>query len=125
MISCLAVLKCALSHNGDRIFVTDRGNNKLLTLAKDGAVLFTFSDPDMQVSWNVHVSAAGHILVCGYESRTVIQVDSRGRRKIATLARDEDGLPSASNKKCMIYVSYKYLVGIKLNLKYKTPHDFN
>ncbi|KAH3776064.1 hypothetical protein DPMN_177477 [Dreissena polymorpha] len=68
MISCLAVLKCALGHNGDRIFVTDRGNNKLLTLAKDGDVLFTFSDPDMQVSWNVHVSAAGHILVCGYES---------------------------------------------------------
>ncbi|XP_052258861.1 uncharacterized protein LOC127863388 [Dreissena polymorpha] len=111
-----SVLKCALSHNGDRIFVTDRGNNKLLTLAKDGDVLFTFSDPDMQVPWNVHVSAAGHILVCGYESRTVIQVDSRGRRKIATLARDEDGL---IEPKSVFYNTYtnSVIVGQSNNLK--------
>ena len=116
MIYCLAVLKCALSHNGDRIFVTDRGNNKLLTLAKDGDVLFTFSDPDMQVPWNVHVSAAGHILDCGYESRTVIQVDSRGRRKIATLARDEDGL---IEPKSVFYNTYtnSVIVGQSNNLK--------
>ncbi|KAH3701691.1 hypothetical protein DPMN_076683 [Dreissena polymorpha] len=41
---------------------------------------------------DVHVTPAGQVLVCGGESGTILQVDSNGKRKLATIATREDGL---------------------------------
>ncbi|XP_052265698.1 uncharacterized protein LOC127868122 [Dreissena polymorpha] len=86
------VFKCALSPDSERIFVTNYTNNKLLTLAKDGARLLTFTDSDLQNPHSLHVTPAGQVLVCAYASKTVIQVDHEGRKKLATLASKTDGV---------------------------------
>ncbi|XP_052275438.1 uncharacterized protein LOC127874838 [Dreissena polymorpha] len=87
-----AVFKCAVSPDGERIFVTNHTNHKLLTLAKDGAVLSTFTDSDLQQPHCLHVTPAGQVLVCAASSNTVIQVDHEGRKKLATLASNKDGV---------------------------------
>ena len=38
------------------------------------------------------MTPAGQVLVCGRNSNTVIQVDRLGKKKIATLATQKDGL---------------------------------
>ncbi|KAH3689135.1 hypothetical protein DPMN_184705 [Dreissena polymorpha] len=40
----------------------------------------------------IHVTAQGQVLVCGRYSRTVLQLDGEGRKKLATLATICDGL---------------------------------
>ncbi|KAH3750241.1 hypothetical protein DPMN_184802 [Dreissena polymorpha] len=40
----------------------------------------------------IHVTAQGQVLVCGRYSRTVLQLDGEGRKKLATLASICDGL---------------------------------
>ncbi|XP_052249462.1 uncharacterized protein LOC127857134 [Dreissena polymorpha] len=83
------VHKCALSPFGDRIYVTNLSENKLLTLAADGSLISTFTDPELISPCGVHVTPAGQIIVCGCTSNTVIQVDCEGRKKLASL---KDGL---------------------------------
>ncbi|KAH3819421.1 uncharacterized protein LOC127881791 [Dreissena polymorpha] len=75
-----AVFRCALSPDGERIFVTILSNHKLLTLAKDGGLLSTFTDSDLQQPRGLHVTPDGHVLVCAAGSNTVIQVDHEGKR---------------------------------------------
>ncbi|KAH3747088.1 hypothetical protein DPMN_181510 [Dreissena polymorpha] len=82
----LTVLKCAVSHQGDIIFVTNFEQHKLLTLARDGSIISTFADPELKEPWDVHVTSASHVLVCGWSSNNIVQVDSEGRTKLAVLA---------------------------------------
>ncbi|KAH3779132.1 hypothetical protein DPMN_180611 [Dreissena polymorpha] len=86
----LTVGRCAVSPSGDRIYVTNYEHHKLLTLARDGTVISTFTDTELQRPWGVHVTPAGQVLVCGHFSHTVIQVDREGKKKIATLATQKD-----------------------------------
>ncbi|KAH3806106.1 uncharacterized protein LOC127834645 [Dreissena polymorpha] len=86
------VWRCAVIPTGDRIYLTNYSDHKLLTLSPDGTLISTFTDPDLQYPWGVHVTRAGQVLVCGYTSNTVIQVDGEGKRKLATLATWTDGL---------------------------------
>ncbi|XP_052237008.1 uncharacterized protein LOC127848538 isoform X2 [Dreissena polymorpha] len=86
------VEKCAVSPTGDKLYITDYSQNKLLTLARDGSVLATFTDHALLEPCDVHVTPAGQVLVCGMGSHTILQVDSEGRRKLATLATKEDGV---------------------------------
>ncbi|XP_052265573.1 uncharacterized protein LOC127868045 [Dreissena polymorpha] len=88
----VTVFKCALSPDGERIFVTNFTNHKLLTLAKDGALLSTFTDSDLQKPHGLHVTPGGQVLVCAWTSNTVIQVDHEGRKKLATLASNKDAV---------------------------------
>ncbi|KAH3851953.1 uncharacterized protein LOC127874844 [Dreissena polymorpha] len=92
----LTVWGCAVSPSGDRIYVTIRNQHKLLTLAKDGAVISTFTDTELAYPYGVNVTPAGQVLVCGRNSNTVIQVDREGKKKIATLATQKDGLKSGA-----------------------------
>lgn len=92
MLLCIAVWKCAVSPTGDKLYITNKTQHKLITLARDGSVLATFTDPALQEPFDVHVTPAGQVLVCGYQSDTVIQVDSEGRRKLATLTTNKDGV---------------------------------
>ncbi|KAH3799555.1 hypothetical protein DPMN_153166 [Dreissena polymorpha] len=82
--SSMAVERCAVSPSGDKIYVTNYDNHKLLTLARDGTVISTFNDPELQHPQGVNVTPAGQVLVWCQSSHTVIQVDREGRKKIAT-----------------------------------------
>ncbi|XP_052265753.1 uncharacterized protein LOC127868161 [Dreissena polymorpha] len=88
--SC-TVFKCALSPDGEQIFVTNYTYNKLFTLAKNGALLSTFTNSDLQQPYGLHVTPTGQVLVCGFTSNTVIQVNHKGKKKLATLA-SKDGV---------------------------------
>ena len=94
MLLCFAVDKCAVSPTGDRLYITSYyPQNKLLTLARDGTLLATYTDPALERPCGLHVTPAGQVLlVCGYWSHTVLQVGWEGESKLATLATKEDGV---------------------------------
>ncbi|XP_052265839.1 uncharacterized protein LOC127868247 isoform X3 [Dreissena polymorpha] len=87
----LTVYKCAVSPTGDRLYITSDWD-KLLTLARDGTLLATYTDPALYVPYGLHVTPAGQVLVCGNWSYTVLQVGWEGESKLATLATEEDGV---------------------------------
>ncbi|KAH3727577.1 uncharacterized protein LOC127852881 [Dreissena polymorpha] len=84
--------KCAVSPTGDRLYITSPEQNKLLTLARDGTLLATYTDPAIGGTRGLHVTPAGQVLVCGYLSYTVRQVGWEGESKLATLATGLDGV---------------------------------
>ncbi|XP_052267329.1 uncharacterized protein LOC127869077 [Dreissena polymorpha] len=88
----VTVWKCAVSPTGDRIYVTNYSKHKLQTLSPDGTLISTFIDNELLYPFGVHVTPAGQVLVCGFNSHTVILVDGEGKRKLATLATQKDGL---------------------------------
>ncbi|KAH3718005.1 hypothetical protein DPMN_060802 [Dreissena polymorpha] len=88
----ITVYKCAFSPDGDWIYVLNLAQNKLITLTIAGTLLSTFTDPELQGPNGVHVTPKGQVLVCGISSHTVIQVDREGKKKLATLASEKDGL---------------------------------
>ncbi|KAH3693424.1 hypothetical protein DPMN_080856 [Dreissena polymorpha] len=92
MLLCFAVYKCVVSPTGDRLYITNPEQNKLLTLARDGTLLATYSDTALRDPSGLHVTPAGQVLVCGYLSDTVIQVGWEGESKLATLATQKDGV---------------------------------
>ena len=93
MLLCFAVDKCAVSPTGDRLYITSyHPQNKLLTLARDGTLLATLTDPALVGPLGLHVTPAGQVLVCGWQSHTVLQVGWEGESKLATLATREDGV---------------------------------
>ncbi|XP_052235695.1 uncharacterized protein LOC127847674 isoform X5 [Dreissena polymorpha] len=83
---------CAVSPSGDKIFVTNFAHDKVITLARDGTVICTFTDPELVGPRGIHVTAQGQVLVCGASSRTILQLDGEGKKKLATLATRSDGL---------------------------------
>ncbi|KAH3879005.1 hypothetical protein DPMN_002906 [Dreissena polymorpha] len=105
MLLCFAVYRCAVSPTGDRLYITSYLNNKLLTLARDGTLLATYSDPALDSTLlatytdpalegpcGLHVTPAGQVLVCGWGSHTVLQVGWEGQSKLATLATKRHGV---------------------------------
>ncbi|KAH3750156.1 hypothetical protein DPMN_184674 [Dreissena polymorpha] len=88
----ITVDRCALSLDGDWIYVTNFAQNKLITLATDGTLISTFTDPELVGPKGVHVTPTGQVLVCGISSHTVIQVDRDGKKKMATLASEKNGI---------------------------------
>ncbi|KAH3866948.1 hypothetical protein DPMN_030072 [Dreissena polymorpha] len=79
-----------MSLSGDKIFVTNFFHDKVLTLAREGTVLHTFTDLDLERPRGIHVIAQGQVLVCGYGSNTIIQLDGQGTKKLATIATRRD-----------------------------------
>ncbi|KAH3879603.1 uncharacterized protein LOC127876068 isoform X1 [Dreissena polymorpha] len=86
------VEKCAVSPTGDRLYIISDSKPKLLTLARDGTLLATYSVPALLRPLGLHVTPAGQVLVCGWGSNTVLQVGWEGESKLATLATHEDGV---------------------------------
>ncbi|KAH3779310.1 hypothetical protein DPMN_157111 [Dreissena polymorpha] len=86
------VFKCAVSPAGDKIYATNHDQHKLITLATDGTLISTFTDPELQNPECVHITPSGQVIVCAFKSNTVIQVDHQGKKKLATLASQKDGL---------------------------------
>ncbi|XP_052781959.1 uncharacterized protein LOC128218350 [Mya arenaria] len=88
----LAVVRCAVSPDGEIIYVSNFDGNKLISLDRCGRVLSSFTDPELQSVSGLCVSPSGLVFVSGGSSDTVIQVDSEGTKKLATLARKADGM---------------------------------
>ncbi|XP_052779472.1 uncharacterized protein LOC128216826 isoform X3 [Mya arenaria] len=86
------VARIAISNDGKTIYITNYSYNELITLDNLGNKLATFTDPDLGRPTGVHVTTAGHVFVCCYDSDTVLQVDKDGKTKLATLARKQDGV---------------------------------
>ncbi|KAH3721207.1 uncharacterized protein LOC127855262 [Dreissena polymorpha] len=86
------VEKCAVSPTGDRLYIISYWKNKLHTLARDGTLLATYTDPALSWPHGLHVTPAGQVLVCGDWSHTVLQVGWEGESKLATLATQKDGM---------------------------------
>ncbi|XP_052778757.1 uncharacterized protein LOC128216226 [Mya arenaria] len=86
------VVRIAISNDGKTIYITNYSNNQLITLDNLGNKLATFTDPDLVGPYGVHVTTAGHVFVCCFDSDTVLQVDKDGKTKLATLARKQDGV---------------------------------
>ncbi|XP_052260684.1 uncharacterized protein LOC127864829 [Dreissena polymorpha] len=84
--------KCAVSPTGYRLYITSFLQHKLLTLARDGTLLATYTDPALRGPTGLHVTPAGQVLVCGEWSNTVLQVGWEGKSKLATLATQKDGM---------------------------------
>ncbi|KAH3750333.1 hypothetical protein DPMN_184854 [Dreissena polymorpha] len=82
MSPCFAEWRCSVSPTGEKLYIPNFSQHKLLILARNGSVLATFSDPAHQHPQNVHVTPEGQVLVCGEVSNTIIQLDSEGRRKL-------------------------------------------
>ncbi|KAH3703967.1 hypothetical protein DPMN_079019 [Dreissena polymorpha] len=92
MLLCFAVDRCAVSPTGDRLYIIGYWNDKLLTLARDGTLLATYTDPALDGLTGLHVTPAGQVLVCDCWSNTVLQVGWEGESKLANLATQEDGV---------------------------------
>ncbi|XP_052251363.1 uncharacterized protein LOC127858347 [Dreissena polymorpha] len=78
-----SVCCCAVCPTGDKVYVTNWDQHKLLTLGMDGSCLACFTDPELEYPGGVHVLPAGQVLVCGWGSHNIIQVDNEGRKKLA------------------------------------------
>ncbi|KAH3771791.1 hypothetical protein DPMN_173120 [Dreissena polymorpha] len=87
------VKRCAVSPDGDKLYITDPWQDTLLTLARDGQVLAIFKDPELCGPQGVNVTPAGQVLLCGYVSHNIMQVDNKGMKNLSTLAtRERDGV---------------------------------
>ncbi|XP_052229186.1 uncharacterized protein LOC127843152 [Dreissena polymorpha] len=108
------VYKCAVSPTGDRLYIISYYKHKLLTLARDGTLLATYTDPALRSPTCLHVTPAGQVLVCGYRSHTVLQVGWEGESKLANLATGEDevGYPWSV---CYSSTTSSIIVGLMLS----------
>ncbi|XP_052779507.1 uncharacterized protein LOC128216859 [Mya arenaria] len=84
--------QCAISNDGEIIYITNYSKHQLITLDNNGNRLALLTDPDMKQPSGVHATPTGHVFVCCHGSDTVLQVDKDGKKKFATLARKEDVL---------------------------------
>ncbi|KAH3895172.1 hypothetical protein DPMN_019332 [Dreissena polymorpha] len=111
MLLCFAVRKCAVSPTGDRLYIISQGQDKLLTLARDGTLLATYTDPALGRLTGLHVTPAGQVLVCGVWPNTVLQVGWEGESKLATLATKEDGEVWSPESVCYSSTTSSIIVG--------------
>ncbi|XP_052807056.1 uncharacterized protein LOC128236211 [Mya arenaria] len=81
-----------LSTDGSKIYIPVSSHKKIVTIDTTGNILATLQDPDLDWPYSVHVSEGGHVFVCSTESNTVVQVDHEGKKKLATLVREGDGM---------------------------------
>ncbi|XP_052249020.1 uncharacterized protein LOC127856882 isoform X1 [Dreissena polymorpha] len=93
----ITVKTCAVSPDGERIYVAKWISNQLVTLSRDGTVISTFTDPaldwgDLGVLSVLHVTDSGQVLVCGIGSHKIIQVDRDGRQRLAEVVTKKDGV---------------------------------
>ncbi|XP_052818062.1 uncharacterized protein LOC128244087 [Mya arenaria] len=87
-----SVAQFAVNQVGKRIYICDFTNNKIKTIDSNGNVLASLKDQDIIEPYSVHVSEGGHVFVCSLCSKTVVQVDQEGRKKLATLVGKGDGV---------------------------------
>ncbi|XP_052799142.1 uncharacterized protein LOC128230737 [Mya arenaria] len=83
------VLQCAVCPDGERIYVSNLDKNKLISLDQCGQILAAFDDPELVSPSGVCVGLSSQVFV-GTSNNTVMQLDSEGTKKLATVAREVD-----------------------------------
>ncbi|XP_052227298.1 uncharacterized protein LOC127842025 isoform X2 [Dreissena polymorpha] len=89
------VASCAVSPDGDRIYVANMSSKQLVTLSRDGTVISTLTDTALDslgTQLGLHVTDSGQVLMCVYWSSTIIQVDRDGRQILAEMVTKNDGV---------------------------------
>ncbi|KAH3798026.1 hypothetical protein DPMN_151616 [Dreissena polymorpha] len=110
--SSVTVVKCAVSPTGDRLYIISRyRQQKLLTLARDGTLLATYTFPALEYPRCLHVTPAGQVLVCGDYSQNVLQVGWKGKSKLATLATGRRDAVWDPRSVCYISTTSTIIVG--------------
>ncbi|XP_052245443.1 RING finger domain and kelch repeat-containing protein DDB_G0271372-like isoform X2 [Dreissena polymorpha] len=98
MYNKTSVTSCAVSPDGDRIYVINPNSNQLVTLSREGTVISTLTVPALRSpigvlpGLQVHVTDSGQVMVCGYWSSTIIQMDRDGRQRLAQVVTEDDGV---------------------------------
>ncbi|KAH3716660.1 hypothetical protein DPMN_059386 [Dreissena polymorpha] len=98
MYNKTSVTSCAVSPDGDRIYVINPNSNQLVTLSREGTVISTLTVPALSSpigvlpGLQVHVTDSGQVMVCGYWSSTIIQMDRDGRQRLAEVVKEDDGV---------------------------------
>ncbi|KAH3709019.1 hypothetical protein DPMN_068479 [Dreissena polymorpha] len=110
----MTVYTCAVSPTLDKLYITNLSSDKLLTLARDGTLLASFTDPELELPCCVHVTPVGQVLVCGRLSLTLVQVDSVGRTKLATMTTEMDAV-WAPKSVCYSSTTSSIIVGMEGN----------
>ena len=88
------VFRCAVSHDGSRIYITNFYNHQLITLNTDGTKLFTLTHPELKHPADVHVTSLNHMFVSCYSLNIVVQVVkmNNGKQAVTRLAGKEEGI---------------------------------
>ncbi|KAH3794414.1 hypothetical protein DPMN_147947 [Dreissena polymorpha] len=100
-------MACAVSPNGDRIYLTNEHSNQLITLSTihctvisklDLNVLKTSSELAQPAHHGLHVTDMGNVPMCGSVSpNSIVQVDKHGIEVLATVLTEEDGVKSPTS----------------------------
>ncbi|KAH3819423.1 hypothetical protein DPMN_121158 [Dreissena polymorpha] len=104
--------RCAVSPTGDKLYIISRLEQKLVTLARDGTLLATLTYPEFPE--DVHVTPECQVLICGWPSNTILQIDSEGRSKLATLVTGRDRVHSPLSV-CYSSITSSIIVGMWMN----------
>ncbi|XP_052246680.1 E3 ubiquitin-protein ligase arc-1-like [Dreissena polymorpha] len=95
------VASCAVSPDGDRIYVIKGRREQLVTLSRDGTVISTLTDHDFywryddwryELTPGIIVTDTGQVLVCGSYSNKILQVDRDGKKRLAQVFTEENGM---------------------------------
>ena len=122
------VSRCAVSTDGEKIYVVNRNNSSLLRLSRNGDVLATLSvGPVNARSYDiryglglglydmfnvrVHVAKTGQILVCCDNSQSIFQVNTECTKILATLCMKQY-FGKQSLSVCYSKVNSSIIVGI-------------
>ncbi|XP_052247929.1 uncharacterized protein LOC127856002 [Dreissena polymorpha] len=84
------VHSCAVSPDGDMIYVVNYSRCLLVTLSRDGTVISDLSVPAQPTG--IHVTESGQVLLCGYSTDKIFQVDRDGRQILAEMVTQNDGV---------------------------------
>ncbi|XP_052256542.1 uncharacterized protein LOC127861869 isoform X2 [Dreissena polymorpha] len=91
----LRATSCAVSPDGDRIYLVDVEGHQLITLSRNGTVISILSDSKLVRRYTdfpgLHVTDLGQVLVCGgHRSDTIFQVDKDGKQILAKVVTEKE-----------------------------------
>lgn len=97
----------AVSWDGTKVYVTDERAG-ILVCDSNGKLISKITDPDLREPQGICLDASGNVFVSGFESDTVIKVNSTGTKKIETVIRDTGEI---SDPKCLCIDKLNLYIG--------------
>ncbi|WAR25650.1 hypothetical protein MAR_011354 [Mya arenaria] len=79
------VLKCAVNHDGSKMFILNKKANQILTIDRDGNILSEIKDAEISEPCGICVSSFGYVFVAC--SNYVWQMDRIGEKKLTKIAK--------------------------------------
>lgn len=86
------VFRFCMSDDGNRIYMTSMIKEILLTLDNTGRQLSSLNHPDLKNPTGICMADNGTVFVCGFQTNSILQVDASGKKKMATVASETDGV---------------------------------